>query len=107
MDRIDLQIEVPAVTAGDLVAPAAIEGSMEVRARVAAARELQSQRFANIEGRLIRTNAECAGQLLEKAATPDDAGSALMKQAAETLQLSARGYHRTAACLQDPGGSRW
>ena len=46
LDRIDLQIEVPAVSAADLVLPRASEGSAEVRARVTAARERQRARYA-------------------------------------------------------------
>lgn len=45
LDRIDLQIEVPAVSAADLVLPAASEGSAEVRARVSAAHAIQAERF--------------------------------------------------------------
>jgi magnesium chelatase family protein len=45
LDRIDLQIEVPAVSAADLVLPAASEGSAEVRGRVSAARRIQAVRF--------------------------------------------------------------
>ncbi|MBU2582446.1 MAG: YifB family Mg chelatase-like AAA ATPase [Alphaproteobacteria bacterium] len=95
MDRIDLQIEVPAVSAADLVLPAASEGSFEVGRRVLAAREMQRARFAAHGAKKVRTNAECSGQLLEQIATPDEAGMALMRQAAETLGLSARGFHRT------------
>lgn len=46
LDRIDLQIEVPAVSAADLVLPQASEGSAEVRGRVALARTIQSKRYA-------------------------------------------------------------
>ncbi len=45
LDRIDLQIEVPAVSAADLVLPPPREGSAEVRARVVAARNRQLERF--------------------------------------------------------------
>ena len=95
LDRIDLQIEVPAVSAADLVLPPPIEGSAEVRARVAAARERQRQRYMSFGVKNVRTNAECAGQLLEQTAMPDAAGIALLRQAAEALSLSARGFHRT------------
>jgi magnesium chelatase family protein len=100
LDRIDLQIEVPAVSAADLVLPAATEGSAEVRARVARARTLQRERLAvhgvaGFGSKVPRTNADCSGQLLEKIAMPDDIGLALLRQAAETLGLSARGFHRT------------
>ena len=46
LDRIDLQIEVPAVTAADLILPPPAEGSAEVGARVARARDLQAERYA-------------------------------------------------------------
>ncbi|MBU1209901.1 MAG: YifB family Mg chelatase-like AAA ATPase [Alphaproteobacteria bacterium] len=95
MDRIDLQIEVPAVSAADLVLPAASEGSFEVGRRVEAARRRQLDRFSALGAKKVRTNAECSGQLLEQVAMPDEAGMALMRQAAETLGLSARGFHRT------------
>ena len=94
MDRIDLQIEVPAVSAADLVLPASREGSAEVRARVTAARTRQRQRFAAQGVTTMRTNAELSGQLLDQMATPDSAGLALLRQAADTLKLSARGFHR-------------
>ena len=95
LDRIDLQIEVPAVSAADLVLPPPLEGSAEVRARVTAARERQRARFVEHGAATLRTNAECTGTLLEKIAQPDDAGRALIRSAADTLKLSARGYHRT------------
>lgn len=95
LDRIDLQIEVPAVSAADLVLPAPVEGSAQVRARVIAARSRQSERFAAAGVRGVRSNAECAGRLLEEIAMPDESGLALLRQASETLGLSARGFHRT------------
>ena len=97
LDRIDLQIEVPQVSAADLVLPAPTEGSAEIGARVLAARQLQTKRFAALgaPARLIRTNAECTGQLLEEIAKPSGEGMALMRQAADQLGLSARGFHRT------------
>ncbi len=101
LDRIDLHIEVPAVSAADLALPAPIEGSFEVRARVTRARQFAADRiraFGEAQGidvRKIRTNAECSGKLLEAIAIPDDEGKALLRQAADTLGLSARGFHRT------------
>ncbi len=95
MDRIDLQVEVPAVSAADLVLPPAKEGSAEVRARVERARLRQQQRYAALGSPGTRTNAECSGQLLEETAMPDEAGQTLLRQAAESLKLSARGFHRT------------
>jgi magnesium chelatase family protein len=91
LDRIDLHIEVRAVSAADLVLPPPAEGSAEIAARVAAARGVQGVRYAGEE---VRTNAEADGDLLARVATPDAAGSALLADAAATLKLSARGYHR-------------
>lgn len=108
LDRIDLQIEVPAVTAADLVLPPPAEGSTEVKARVTAARERQRLRFATLGAKGVRTNAECSGQLLEQTAMPDADGVALLRQAADALALSARGFHRTlkvARTLADLDGA--
>ena len=91
LDRIDLHVEVPAVSAADLVLPPPTEGSAEVRARVEAARVVQSARYG--EGG-PRTNAEADGDTLEKHATPDEPGRRLLAQAAEAMRLSARGYTR-------------
>jgi magnesium chelatase family protein len=108
LDRIDLQIEVPALSAADLVLPAPSEGSAEVRARVSRARELQRRRFATLGARAMRTNADCSGRILEEIATPDAEGVALLRQAADALHLSARGFHRTlrvARTLADLDGA--
>jgi magnesium chelatase family protein len=95
LDRIDLQIEVPAVSAADLSLPAPSEDSAQVRARVTAARERQRDRLHGLGVNNIRTNAEASGRLLEDIAKLDEEGTTLLRQAAETLQLSARGFHRT------------
>ena len=91
LDRIDLHVEVAAVTAADLVLPPPAEGSAEVAARVATARAIQRARYA---GEGVRTNAEADGALLERVATPDEPGRALLAQAAAAMRLTARGYTR-------------
>ncbi|MBV9549092.1 MAG: ATP-binding protein, partial [Alphaproteobacteria bacterium] len=90
-DRIDLHIDVAAVSAADLALPSPAEGSAEVAARVAAARAIQRERLA---GHGLRTNAEMEGEVLEAMAAPDAAGRKLLTEAAERMQLSARGYTR-------------
>ena len=105
LDRIDLHVEVASVSAADLVLPPPAEGSREVRARVAAARAIQTARY---ESENVRTNAEADGELLARVATPDEAGRKLLAQAAEAMRLSARGYHRVlrvARTIADLGGS--
>ena len=96
-DRIDLHVEVPAVEAVDLSLPPPAEGSAQVAARVAAARDIQRRRYdgaAATGARPVRTNAEADGDLLTAVATPDDDGVRLLTDAAQALKLSARGYHR-------------
>ncbi|APG63089.1 AAA family ATPase [Sphingorhabdus lutea] len=91
LDRIDLHIEIEAVSAADLVMPPPAEGSAGVKARVVRARALQTARYANSS---YRTNAEADGDMLEKYATPDKEGQALLHKAAEAMKLSARSYTR-------------
>ena len=94
LDRIDLHIEVPAVTAADLILPPPTEGSREVAERVALARERQAARYAAIGLSHIRSNAAVSGTVLEDVARPDASGLALLREAADVMRLSARGYHR-------------
>jgi magnesium chelatase family protein len=104
-DRIDLHIDVAAVSAADLSLPPPAEGSAEMAARVAAARTLQRERLAP-HG--LRTNAQAEGEVLEAIAAPDEAGRKLLTGAAERMQLSARGYHRVlkvARTIADLGGA--
>lgn len=91
LDRIDLHVEVDPVSAADLALPPPAEGSAEVAARVARARAVQAGRQAETGA---RTNAELDGDALERFAAPDEAGRALLLQAAEAMRLSARGYTR-------------
>jgi magnesium chelatase family protein len=94
MDRIDLRIEVPAVSASDLILPPPAEGSAEVALRVAAARDIQTARYASLGLPTIRCNAEAPAGVLEDTAQPDAAGLRLLRDASDAMKLSARGYHR-------------
>lgn len=105
LDRIDLHVEVQAVSAADLVLPPPAEGSTEVRARVAAARAIQTERYSHHPA---RTNCEADGDLLDRVATPDEPGRKLLAQAAEAMRLTARGYTRilrVARTIADLAGS--
>ncbi|MFK8254090.1 YifB family Mg chelatase-like AAA ATPase [Ancylobacter terrae] len=108
LDRIDLNLEVPAVTAGDLIRPAPAESSASVALRVAQARRVQAERFAALDRPDLATNAQAGGPLLERIASPDRAGQALLADAARLVSLSARGYHRVlrvARTLADLAGA--
>jgi magnesium chelatase family protein len=107
-DRIDLHVEVPAVSPADLALPPAAEGTAAVAARIAAARARQKARYAGADGAPPRTNAEADGRLLESVAAPDEAGRRLLGEATERLKLTARGYHRVlrvARTLADLDGA--
>lgn len=109
LDRIDIAVEVPAVSATDLSLPPPAEGSAAVAVRVAEARRLQRERYrAEAPESGIATNAEADGDLLAAVATPDPQGQALLREAADKLKLSARGYHRVlrvARTLADLAGA--
>jgi len=109
-DRIDCHVDVPAVSAADLSLPPPSENSTMVAARVAMARQAQTERYKALpkEGSSVpRTNAEADGELLEKIAAPDQDGRNLLTHAADQMKLSARGYHRVlrvARTLADLAG---
>jgi magnesium chelatase family protein len=108
LDRIDLHIEVPAVTAADLILPAPAEGSREIAARVARARDIQAERYAALAQPNVHTNAQASGAILEQVAQADSAGMTLLRDAADAMHLSARGYHRVlrvARTLADLDGA--
>jgi len=93
LDRIDLRVEVPAVSASDLIRPGRSEPSADVAARVLAARQIQQDRFSR-RGTAAPTNAHCPTSMIEEIAAPDAAGLALLRDASEKLGFSARAYHR-------------
>jgi magnesium chelatase family protein len=94
LDRMDIQIELQAVKASDLTLPAPKETSADVAGRVAAARARQAGRYQAMGLPELRTNAEADGKVLEEIVRLDAAGTALIRDAADAMNLSARGYHR-------------
>ena len=101
LDRIDLQLEVPALSEAELLEKSAGESSSTIRARVQAARSLQMHRQG-------KANAELGSLETETHCTPDEAGLHLLKQAISRLKLSARAYHRIlrlARSIADLAGS--
>lgn len=101
LDRIDIRIDVPAVSAVDMIAPAApAESSADVARRVAMARERQAQRYADADQPHIITNAAAPSALIEQVVAPDRESQTLLMQAAERFNLSARAYHRVLKVAQ-------
>jgi magnesium chelatase family protein len=105
LDRIDLQLEVPAVPYRDLARGGSGESSVEVRRRVIAARERQYQRKAGV-GR--PANADLSPSELRRWCAPDGEGERLLELAMSKLALSARAIHRilrVARTIADLDGS--
>ena len=107
LDRIDLRMEVPAVAAQDLMQPAQGESSEIVAARVAKARMRQQERYERLAqdtgakdasakdaSSKIWVNAHVPNSLIEKIVRLDSDGENLLSQAASSMRLSARGFHR-------------
>jgi len=105
MDRFDLRVDVPPVSYTDLDLPTTGDSSAEVASRVAAARNVQINRF---EGTPLRCNADLNGSGLDDWAAPDAEGRSLLSRVADRFGLSARGYHRVlrvARTIADLDGS--
>jgi magnesium chelatase family protein len=101
LDRIDIQVEVPALPEAELLAKSSAEPSAAVRERVARARARQTARQG-------KPNAALAPKEIEQSCQLDQAGEALVRQAIARLNLSARAYHRIlklALTLADLGGA--
>ncbi len=95
LDRIDIHIEVPAVSPWDLADVKTGETSAQIRSRVLKARAIQAARFKELGHPELQTNSQLTGALLEKAALLDNAAQQLLITFAEKNNLSARAYHRT------------
>lgn len=107
LDRIDIRIDVPAVSAADMIAPTTAEPSSAVAARVDKARERQRERFLKLGAPGVHTNAAAGATLIEQVVDPDRESQSLLLQAAERFKLSARAYHRVlkvARTLADLAG---
>ena len=90
-DRLDLTVDVPALSIDALGDSSGGEPSAAVRARVVAARARQIARYA---GAGISTNVELSAPLLTRHCALDGAARAVLLAAARKLSLSARGYDR-------------
>ncbi|WP_404400850.1 YifB family Mg chelatase-like AAA ATPase [Pelagibacterium halotolerans] len=108
LDRIDIRIDVPAVSAADMIASEPGESSAAVADRVAKARDIQRNRYAALGANDVFTNSGAGSALIEQVVAPDSESRDLLLRAAETFQLSARAYHRVlkvARTLADLAGS--
>lgn len=90
LDRIDIQVDVPAVSVEDLD-KAAGEASCDVAARVAGVRSIQEERYSAYG---FGVNAYASTDILEVVAPLDPEAKDLLNRAVEKMKLSARGYYR-------------
>ncbi len=91
LDRIDIQIEAPALSIEELRNTQPGEASKEIRQRIEAAREIQRKRF---QDQPYACNALLSGKALRESCALDRAQGDLLQQAMEKLSLSARAYDR-------------
>ncbi len=92
LDRIDLHVEVTPVSFDEMSARREEEKSQSIRERVVKAREIQNNRFKNIEG--LYSNAQMQPRQLREVCQIDKAGQELLKTAIDKLNLSGRAYDR-------------
>ena len=91
MDRIDIHVDVPAVSYKELKNESTSDSSAVIRERVAKARKIQATRFT---GEKIHCNAQMSQKLLEKHCHLDETSYKLLETASDRLGLSARAFHR-------------
>jgi magnesium chelatase family protein len=106
LDRIDIQLEVPAVDPRDLPFAETGEPSCEIRKRVMAARKLQEERYRDLPG--VHTNGEVRSRDLVAACKLVPSMKDELVRMIERLRLSARAYDkvlRVARTLADLDGS--
>jgi magnesium chelatase family protein len=94
MDRIDLFIEVPAVTYDKLTGPETGNQSALIREKIKQARLIQQERFSKDAGKKILVNAEMTLPQIKQYCQTDSQSQELLKKFIDSGKLSARGYHR-------------
>ena len=92
LDRIDLHIEVPAVKYKELTTIAPAEPSAEIRKRVEKARKVQEKRFSG--NKSVHCNAQMTPSMMDEYCRPEKDGDELIRNAFESLGLSARAHNR-------------
>jgi magnesium chelatase family protein len=106
LDRIDIHLEVPAVSFQEMAGKEAGESSAAIRQRVEAARRVQRERFATTSR--TRTNARMSAKGIRSHCHLDDDAAGMLQMAMTELDLSARAYDRilkVARTIADLAGS--
>lgn len=92
LDRIDIHIEVTPVPFEKLSEERKGEASVDIRKRVTKARQIQTNRFKDLEN--VHYNAQMSTKQIRVYCKLEDASKQLLKTAMERLNLSARAYDR-------------
>ncbi|MDD5085169.1 MAG: YifB family Mg chelatase-like AAA ATPase [Candidatus Omnitrophica bacterium] len=109
LDRIDIQIEVPALPYKELKSDEDAESSLSIRERVIRTRKIQEERFGSEHFSL---NARMTARAVRKYCRPNEEAHKLLEMALHELSLSARAYHkvlklsRTIADMEGSEGIR-
>jgi len=106
LDRIDIFVNVEKTDFRDICEVGRGEGSKSIRERVEKVRNIQFRRYENEK---IRFNAQLSGGLIEKYCELNENCKRIMEKAYDTLELSARGYHRilkVARTIADMEGNK-
>ncbi len=91
LDRIDIQVELPALDYSELSRKGVAESSASVRERVVEARKIAGKRFENTS---MTCNAQMQSAQIREYCTLDAAGDMILKKAFDQMGMSARGYDR-------------
>ena len=106
LDRIDLHVEVPAVSYSDLSADTKEESSADIKARVERARQIQNERYADEK---IYTNSQLTSSQIRKYCPTSPEVKNILKSAFDNLGLSARAHDRilkVARTISDLDGEK-
>lgn len=105
LDRIDIYLEVPRLSYEKIAQNVLSEPSTKIRARIEAARKIQTERFKTEKS---FTNADMYTSQTREYCKLDEKGKSLLKQAVDSLHLSGRGFNRVlkvARTIADLAGS--
>lgn len=91
LDRVDLHVEVPALTYQALNDDSSAESSSAIRGRVQRCRDIQSARFENCG---FTTNSQMHSREIKAYTKLDGKGKQLLEMAMKELRLSARAYYK-------------
>lgn len=91
LDRIDIQVEAAAVDYKDLSSVKKSETSLQIKQRVIQAQDIQARRYKNLK---VKFNSQLSAAQIEQYCKIDEQGQNILRQAFNSLNLSARAYNK-------------